>query len=109
MINYFIDNIESSLLISIVVYLCIILIGSYVSYYLIHNDDNEIHFNKLNKNSTFIDIFYFNICTLSSVGYGDIYPISQKAKCINIIQQFIILVLLLDGTLGLKKFLNLFK
>ncbi|XCN73321.1 MAG: ion channel [Candidatus Electrothrix aestuarii] len=40
-------------------------------------------FNMSNMcNNTFVDFFYFNIVTMSTVGYGDISPISITAKMI---------------------------
>lgn len=50
------------------------------------------HFNGLDSNSTFLDYFYFSFTTMSTVGYGDISPISQKAKIIVLVHQQLILV-----------------
>jgi len=103
---YIYKFIGENLLLSLSLYFLIILSFTLITYLLMINTDTD-QYNNLNKNSSFIDIFYFNISTLSSVGYGDIYPISQTAKLISIFGQMIILVLLLDGTEGIKKLFRL--
>ncbi len=37
---------------------------------------------------SFLDCFYFSLVTQSTVGYGDIVPVSETAKLINIMQIF---------------------
>jgi len=66
---------ERNIIISILLILGIILIGS-------------IGYMKL-ENLNFLDALYFTIVTVSSVGYGDIYPKTEESKIFSI---FIILV-----------------
>tara|TARA_Y100000589_G_C27051413_1_gene587451 strand:+ start:453 stop:758 length:306 start_codon:yes stop_codon:yes gene_type:complete len=44
------------------------------------------------KEYTFIDWFYLTSTTTSTVGFGDHYPITQKAKITVILHQFIVLI-----------------
>ena len=39
--------------------------------------------------STFFDAFYWAACTLTTVGYGDIYPISTTGRVISIISSIV--------------------
>ena len=38
---------------------------------------------------TFFDAFYWAACTLTTVGYGDLYPISDIGRCISIISSIV--------------------
>ena len=38
---------------------------------------------------TFFDAFYWASCTLTTVGYGDIYPISATGRVISIISSVV--------------------
>ena len=38
---------------------------------------------------TFFDAFYWASCTLTTVGYGDIYPISTTGRAISIISSVV--------------------
>ena len=38
---------------------------------------------------TFFDAFYWAACTLTTVGYGDIYPISSTGRVISIISSIV--------------------
>ena len=38
---------------------------------------------------SFFDAFYWAACTLTTVGYGDIYPISQTGRVISIISALV--------------------
>ena len=38
---------------------------------------------------TFFDAFYWASCTLTTVGYGDIYPISSTGRAISIISSIV--------------------
>ena len=38
---------------------------------------------------SFFDAFYWTACTLSTVGYGDIYPISDIGRVISIISSMV--------------------
>jgi len=50
---------------------------------------------------TFIDSFYFAVCMLTTIGYGDIVPIKDEGKIFFIISSFF-------GTFCLAKILNLY-
>ena len=49
------------------------------------------HFTTLQdqEEAKFFDYFYFACTTTSSVGYGDIYPLTPLAKLVVIINQFV--------------------
>ena len=49
-------------------------------------------FNGLNKDSSFLDCIYYSSTTMSSVGYGDIFPITNTSKIMVVIQQFLVLI-----------------
>ena len=38
---------------------------------------------------TFFDAFYWAACTLTTVGYGDLYPISEIGRTISIISSMV--------------------
>ena len=38
---------------------------------------------------TFFDAFYWAACTLTTVGYGDLYPISNTGRVISIISAMV--------------------
>jgi len=72
----------------IIIYVIIIL-GFASIYYNLDSSEEKQHFN---QKLSYVDALYFSSTTLSSVGYGDIYPITDKAKIIIMIQQFIITI-----------------
>lgn len=49
----------------------------------IHPETGEVLFND------FFDAFYWSACTLTTVGYGDIYPISDTGRIISIISSIV--------------------
>ena len=62
---------------------------------------NDIHIPKINEKNTskpatgeylfgnFFDAFYWAACTLTTVGYGDLYPISETGRVISIVSSFV--------------------
>lgn len=40
----------------------------------------------------FLNMLYFSSTTHSTIGYGDIYPVSKKSKAIVLIQHFVVLL-----------------
>jgi voltage-gated potassium channel len=63
------------------------IIGFYVFFTLLFSlvlylifDENDINYDKETK---FIDLWYFSITTYTSTGYGDIVPISTRARIIT--------------------------
>ena len=71
------------------------LVFSFV-YFIIAKIEPENGFNGLDDNSNIIDFIYFSTTTMSSVGYGDISPKSLLAKCVVIMQQFFILINIIE-------------
>ncbi len=65
-------------------HICIILLFFFI-YLFLKNDLYYINHSKL----TNIDILYFTIVTHSGTGYGDISPISQRARLICSIHMLI--------------------
>jgi len=49
----------------------------------VHPETGEILFND------FFDAFYWSVCTLTTVGYGDIYPTSDTGRVISIISSIV--------------------
>tara|TARA_Y100000389_G_scaffold126825_1_gene124147 strand:- start:474 stop:770 length:297 start_codon:yes stop_codon:yes gene_type:complete len=66
------------------------------AYQILNETTNMIHFNGLNENSNFFNYLYFSLTTTTSVGYGDIYPISGIAKALVVYHQFLIILELED-------------
>ena len=54
--------------------------------------DPENSFNGLDKDSNFIDFFYFATTTTSTIGYGDISPKSNIARAVIIIHQLLVMM-----------------
>ena len=57
-------------------------------------------FSGLNKNSSYLDVIYFVSTTLSTIGYGDIYPASWRSKLLIISLQFIVIIDVLNIIFG---------
>ena len=53
-------------------------------------------FNGLNKESSFLDHLYFAFTVQSTVGFGDIYPISPMAKMVVMVQQSVLILGVLE-------------
>jgi hypothetical protein len=53
-------------------------------------------FNGLDKESSFLDHLYFAFTVQSTVGFGDIYPISPMAKMIVMAQQSVLILGVLE-------------
>lgn len=72
-------------------------------YKILNESTDYEHYNGLNKNSSYFKYLYFSITTSSSVGYGDVYPLTKISRLLSILHQFIII-------LGLDEdFLKIFK
>ncbi len=50
-------------------------------YWILDQDETEDHFGFEGP----LDAYYFSTVTSSSVGYGDILPLSKKAKMLNMV------------------------
>jgi hypothetical protein len=78
-----------------------------INYYLLNQDKQSNvskHFNIESKSkSLLLDTLYFTMTTYSSVGYGDIYPISDIAKFAILIHQFIIVLFQFELILEINK------
>ena len=64
-------------------------------YFTLSKAEDE-QFNGLDKNSSFFDHLYFAFTVQSTVGFGDMYPISAIAKTVVMIQQTLLVLGLLD-------------
>ena len=53
-------------------------------------------FNGLDKESSFLDHLYFAFTVQSTVGFGDIYPISPMAKVVVMVQQSVLILGVLE-------------
>ncbi len=53
-------------------------------------------FNGLDENSSFLDHLYFAFTVQSTVGFGDIYPISPMAKIVVMAQQSVLILGVLE-------------
>ena len=53
-------------------------------------------FNGLDKESSFLDHLYFAFTVQSTVGFGDIYPVSPMAKIIVMAQQSVLILGVLE-------------
>lgn len=53
-------------------------------------------FNGLDKESSFLDHLYFTFTVQSTVGFGDIYPISPMAKMVVMVQQSVLILGVLE-------------
>ena len=60
--------------------------------YLILAKVSDKHFKGLNKDSDYIDSWYFSFSTFSTIGFGDIHPKSKAAKITVIAQIFLIII-----------------
>lgn len=47
--------------------------------------NNGLHTDEFSNSYKFITVCYFSITTLSTVGYGDLYPISNLEKVLGIV------------------------
>ena len=53
-------------------------------------------FNGLDKESSFLDHLYFAFTVQSTVGFGDIYPVSPMAKILVMAQQSVLILGVLE-------------
>ena len=64
-------------------------------YFTISKAGSE-QFNGLDKDSGFLDHLYFAFTVQSTVGFGDIYPVSPMAKMIVMVQQSVLILGILE-------------
>ena len=82
------------------IYITICLFAIYSTIYYLMG--NKQHFNISDENKyqlTFLDSIYFNIITITSIGYGDISPKSQLMRGICISKIILFLFVLNINTL----------
>lgn len=70
-----------------------------VLYHVIYSNDSTSFFSSHNKLLKFHDFVYFSIVTITTLGYGDIHPVSLTAKLIVTVE-VIIGVFLIIGYLS---------
>ena len=75
---------------------CILLITvlNYAALLLFSLEKEILVINNLSTTSSFIDCLYFIVVTISTLGYGDMYPISPLAKILVVSVMFILLFVL---------------
>jgi hypothetical protein len=64
-----------------------------IIYYFI--SDNHLIYTNITKGHKLIDCFYYSFVTQSTVGYGDIVPVTNLSKLITISQIFLTYIILL--------------
>jgi hypothetical protein len=79
----------------------LIIMCSILNYYLIAQKHVNItqYADKVNNTDLIINSIYFTFTTLSSVGYGDILPITNTGKMAVALQQMLVLLV----SIGLLK------
>ena len=68
-------------------------------YRVLSSDSSAVHFvvDRVAKELSFADALHFSIATLSTVGYGDIVPVSSIARSIAAVEVVVGIMLLLFG------------
>ena len=84
---------------SLITHLLVLIIFTFVYLYGLNENDIDyntsdlIDKNNIQNNHNFTNVAYFTLVTHSTLGYGDIKPITPKAKRIISLHVFIIIVL----------------
>lgn len=76
----------------------VILAVIYAVIYKIMVTVNNETFIGLNQSSHIIDFLYFSVITVTTTGYGDIYPVTRAGKIVNI-SEIILGIILISGTI----------
>ena len=89
-------------------FLSLLIITSFTIDYTSLNLFNSEHFKFSNTNTKdglglFFEMFYFSTITFSSVGYGDIVPISLTAKLIVVLEIFLRFFVLVFGIANINQ------
>ena len=63
-----------------------ILFFSFVYWLINHHSESEKHFIGLDSDSPIFDYIYYSLGTSTTVGYGDIVPVSKSARALAMIQ-----------------------
>ena len=90
-------SLSSTSLISVLTHIIVLIIFFMIYRYSLKKEDffdlpeQNIEFDKFNFNDT--NIFYFTLVTHTTLGYGDLVPISKKGKRLVSFHMFIILIL----------------
>ena len=76
--------------------LSVVLIASLIFTLLPHQHWNGIDEENDSGMDRFFNRFYFASTTFSTVGYGDIYPVSRTARMLVMLLQFCIMISIVD-------------
>ncbi len=61
-----------------------------IIYWLINTQTPDQHFSGLSKDATPLDYLYYSITTQTTVGYGDIHPVSPLARSVAVLQMVVV-------------------
>jgi hypothetical protein len=75
-----------------------------INYYIMHPDINDID---LRTKIQFHDFLYFIVVTLSTVGYGDIYPLTEQGRVVIVMLILLALILIPKQTNELIKLMSI--
>jgi voltage-gated potassium channel Kch len=75
-----------------------------INYYIMHPDINSLDRKSQTK---FHDFLYFIVVTLSTVGYGDIYPLTEQGRVVIVMLILLALILIPKQTNELIKLMSI--
>ena len=78
--------------IKISIILCFVLIFSLISYSL---GSKNLHLaNDKDAKLSFLEAVYYTVITITTTGYGDIYPVTDLARIIKIVEIVLFIILM---------------
>ena len=72
-------KLNKKIILIIIIHIILIFIFSIINHFCLTKDD----FKNGDTIDSFMDTFYHTLITHSSIGYGDIYPLSKRARIIS--------------------------